>query len=98
MKRVKLLSPARAEIRAAMRWYESRQKGLGLEFVAVLDEALEAIAARPEAAPLWRPDRAWRKWVVRRFPYLVLFEVGPDFVTVIAVAHQRRRPGYWKNR
>ncbi len=98
MKRIKLLSPARAEIRAAMRWYESRKKGLGVEFVAVLDEALQAIAAHPESAPLWRTDRPWRKWVVRRFPYLVFFDVGSDIVTVVAVAHQRRRPGYWLKR
>src|SRR5262245_31216264 len=35
MKPVKLLAPAKTEIRAAMKWYESRQIGLGLEFVAV---------------------------------------------------------------
>ncbi len=80
-----------------MLWYESRRRGLGVEFVAVLDEAFERIAQRSEAGALWRSDRSYRKWIVRRFPYNVFYEVG-EAVTVVAVAHQRRRPGYWIGR
>jgi len=95
---VKLLPPARAEVRAAMRWYEAREDGLGREFLLLLDEALRQLAARPSASPLWRSDRPYRKQLVRRFPYVVFFEVSEEAVTVVAVAHQRRRPGYWLDR
>lgn len=97
MRRVKVLPGAREEIRAAMRWYESRRPGLGVEFVAIIDEALRQVAETPEAAPVWRADRPYRKWLVRRFPYAVFFELG-DVVAVVAVAHLRRRPGYWVGR
>jgi len=94
---VRVLAPARAEIHAAMRSYESRRKGLGLDFVAMIDEALQRIGRLPEAAPAWRTDRSYRRLVVRRFPFVVVFEIS-DVVTVVAVAHQRRRPGYWLDR
>ena len=81
-----------------MRWYEARQPGLGVEFVGVVDEALQRIVSRPEALPLWRPDRLYRKCLVRRFPYIVFFEYSGDTVTVVAIAHRRRQPEYWLNR
>ena len=98
MKRVKVLPPARAEVRAAMRWYEARRPGLGLELVAVVDESFRRIAENPEANPLWRSDRPYRKRLVRRFPYTVFFDFLGDTITVVAVAHQQRRPGYWLDR
>jgi hypothetical protein len=35
---------------------------------------------------------------MRRFPYLVVYREVSTGLQVIAVAHGRRRPGYWKNR
>jgi len=81
-----------------MRWYESREKGLGVEFVALVDEAFRRIADSPERWPLWREGRPYRKKVVRRFPYTVFFTTDGESATVLAVAHQRRRPGYWVDR
>jgi toxin ParE1/3/4 len=89
VKRVVVLPPAREEIRAAVRWYEAQRTGLGVELLAVIDEAFEKIAARPTASPLWRTDRRYRKRLVRRFPYTVFFEVDDEIVTIVAVAHQR---------
>lgn len=95
MKRVQIISAARAEMRAAVRWYESRRRGLGFEFVTIVDEDLKRIAALPEAAPLWRSNRPYRMWTVRRFPYAIFYEIRDEIVMVLAIAHQRRRPGYW---
>lgn len=64
----------------------------------MIDEALEKNAARPEASPLWRFNHPYRKRIVRRFPYVVFFEITGDVVTIVAVAHQRHRPGYWLDR
>jgi len=95
---VVLLPAAQAEARAAMRWYEAREEGLGREFVLQLDEALRQIATHPNASPLWKCDRPYRKQLVRRFPYVIFFEASEEGVTVVAVAHQKRRPGYWLDR
>jgi hypothetical protein len=37
-----------------------------------------------------------RKFVLPRYPYSLYFEVVGDTVNVLAVAHNRRLPGYWK--
>jgi plasmid stabilization system protein ParE len=82
MKHLKVPPAAREEIRAAMRWYESRRPALGVEFIAIIDEALRHLAEDPETAPVWRADRPYRRWLVRRFPYAVFFELG-ETVSVV---------------
>jgi toxin ParE1/3/4 len=98
-RRLVVLPEAEEEISAAAEWYESQKTGLGVELMAEVDEALVDIADRPEAWPLWRDDRAYRKRLLTRFPYVIFYElVGRDRVDVVAVAHARRKPGYWLER
>ncbi len=87
---------AEAEVEEAASWYEARRVGLGLEFVAAIDRALADIAERPESFPVWAPP--WRRVVLQRFPFVVYFELEVERVVVMAVAHARRRPGYWMAR
>ena len=95
---VRVLRDAEAEIRSSMRWYEEKRIGLGLDFVALVDEAISQIAERPFSYPLWRKERPYRKAAMRRFPFTVFYTVEDDYVQVVAVAHQKRRPGYWTER
>lgn len=83
---------------AAAEWYEERRDGLGAELIAVVDRALERIQDNPEMFPVWRAGYPYRELVLRRFPYVVFFVVSADDVEVIAVAHAKRRPGYWMSR
>ncbi|WP_438003790.1 hypothetical protein [Sorangium sp. So ce321] len=39
-----------------------------------------------------------RWWLVRRFPYSVLYRVRDDHIRILAIAHQNRRPFYWRGR
>jgi hypothetical protein len=96
---VELHPEARAEIRAAALWYEERRAGLGDDFVSEISTALTRIEERAESFPVWpgtgeRPV-VIRKAAVRRFPYLVAFDIHADHALVLAVAHARRRPLYW---
>jgi hypothetical protein len=84
---------ADTEVEEATVWYEARRAGLGLEFVAAADHVLVDIGEAPERFPTWAPP--WRRAVLRRFPFVVFYEVEQDHVAVMAVAHARRRPGYW---
>jgi len=96
-RRIRLLPDAEGEL-AASEWYENRRDGLGVEFVAEVDVALGGIAERPEAWPLWRSDRPYRR-ALRRFPFVVFYRLlGSGDVEVTAVAHSKRRPGYWLSR
>jgi plasmid stabilization system protein ParE len=89
---------AEEELAQAAEWYESRRPGLGVELVAVIDRAMASIVAGPTRYQLWRSDRAYRKFVVSRFPYVIFFRVEGESVVVVAIAHAKRRPGYWVDR
>lgn len=40
----------------------------------------------------------YRRVLMQRFPFAVYYEIAEDQIRIIAVAHQRRLPGYWKGR
>ena len=89
---------AEAELAAAALWYEAKCPGLGADFVAAIDVSLERIAETPLASALWRPELPFRQHVVWRFPFVVFYTVTDDAIEVYAVAHAKRRPGYWMGR
>lgn len=79
-------------------WNEAKRRGLGIELVAVVDRALQSILENPEACPVWLPDRPYRKRLATHFPYVVFFRIDAATVEIVAVAHAKRRPGYWLDR
>ena len=94
MKRVLVVGPiAEREIETTARWYEAREPGLGEGFIVELLRAPDDIEAQPEAFPVLAG--AYRRKLLDRFPYAVIYKVAPRRVYVRAVAHGRRRPEYW---
>jgi len=91
---------AYAEMAEAARWYDAQRVGLGGEFLAAIDAAFALIEGNPNKgsrAPSI-PDEDIRRVFVRRFPHQVIYIQLPDRIQVLAVAHERRRPGYWEGR
>lgn len=87
---------ARAEFEKSALFYNEKFPGLGLEFAAEVQTAVAFAFAHPEAGtPV--SDR-FRRVVVRRFPYSVVYRSKGDRIYIIAVAHQRRHPNYWNDR
>ena len=75
--------------------------GLGLTFLAAVDGAVEYLAAWPEsgsAVPGVRASLPVRQLPVSRFPYRIVYMIDSEELRVLAVAHTRRRPGYWRSR
>jgi|SRR5688572_214250 plasmid stabilization system protein ParE len=95
-KRVELHPAAVRESAAAYRWYAERNSLAAERFVAELDRAIERISQRPASFP--KHLAGTRRSVLSRYPYLVVFQETDDVIRVIAVAHGRRRPGYWRKR
>lgn len=85
---------AEDDITHAFGWYRERNALAADAFRSSVFAAIDRIVA----APLNRPEDedGNRKFVLRRFPYSVHDEVCNRTVTVLAVAHHRRRPGYWR--
>ena len=93
---VEILPEAEAEIGEAFLWYFERSP---IAADAFRTETLEAIDQIGTDALMWPEDEdAIRRHILRHFPYTVFYEIRGNTVTVLAVAHQRRRPGYWRER
>ncbi|MGH9122204.1 MAG: type II toxin-antitoxin system RelE/ParE family toxin [Acidimicrobiales bacterium] len=89
------------ELQDAHDWYERENHGVGGEFLADLLEVLQNLADWPGLGPRIAVPRAsseFRRASLRRFPYGIVYVVLDDLLVVMAVPHNRRRPGYWCDR
>ena len=94
---VRLRLAAEADIQEASEWYEDREPGLGGRFLDELGSTFTKIRLSPLQFP--RIARSLRRALLRRFPYTIYFVLSDDVsVAVVAVLHQRRKPGIWKQR
>jgi plasmid stabilization system protein ParE len=85
------------EAQTAYRWYALRSLRAAQAFQDQLDRAVQWIAAAPNSWPVYRGSNHWIR--ARGFPYIVYYRVlDPTSVLVKAVAHTRRRTGYWLRR
>ena len=96
MLEIALHENADEEFKAAIRFYESRLTGLGDTFYQRVSEALDLILAQPFAGQVLFDN--YRRWLIRQFPYSIVYRIESDWIYVLAVAHWSRRPGYWKTR
>jgi plasmid stabilization system protein ParE len=87
---------ARAEMRESVEFYEAQLDGLGLRFLSAVEKTSEWISAHPEAGSPLRGE--FRKRIIPGFPYNIIYRVWKDYIYLVAVAHQHRRPGYWRDR
>ena len=87
---------AKAEFLAAVRYYEHCQSGLGYRFKEYVQSAVQKIAKTPLQ---YRTVRSpFRRYLLPKFPYALIFSIEPDHIRIIAVAHTKRKPGYWLKR
>lgn len=99
--RVIVLDEAEDELIAARQWYETQRPGLGLEFRNVIDEAIDRLLEAPlSASPVVSVPSSVgaRRVFVKRFPYSIVFIEHNEDLWIVAFAHHRRRPGYWRKR
>lgn len=92
---------ARHELRGAIERDEEELPGRGLRLEEQVARVLLRIRRLPLSAPIWSGlDSAYevRRAKVRRHPYLVVYMVRPDQLIILAVAHTKKKPGYWANR
>jgi toxin ParE1/3/4 len=85
-----------AEMVEAAAFYEERAPGLGQDFFEEVEGVFRLVVENPDAGTSREPP--YRRFVCRRFPFAVIYCETPGGVRILAVMHQRRRPGYWKDR
>ena len=85
------------EAREAGKWYSAKAGRLAArKFEQELDGAVKRIAESPERWPQYR--RGTRRYLLQRFPYAVIYRLSGTSVQILAIAHARRRPEFWKQR
>ena len=90
------LEPAQIELEEEVRYLNEQQVDLGYEFVKEVADAIARILKYPEG---WtRLSKRTRRCRTRRFPYGVIYQIRGDKILVVAVAHLRRKPFYWRDR
>jgi plasmid stabilization system protein ParE len=87
---------AQDEYQVALIWYQARSPQAAARFEAEVERVLGSVAANPGMFPVY--DDEHRFAMLRRFPYSVVYRMQPGQVYVVAVAHSRRSPGYWRGR
>ncbi|MFM2076104.1 MAG: hypothetical protein RJB34_2409 [Pseudomonadota bacterium] len=69
---------------------------LGLAFVAEFERAVNFVLGNPFLGVVFRGTR--RRYILRRFPYSIIYQVAAEELRILVVANHRRRPGYWAYR
>lgn len=87
---------AKDEFLVAVRYYEECQEGLGRRFRVVIETAVQLISESPFMYRLLKAP--FRRYLLPKFPYSIIYSIEPDHIHIIAVAHNKRKPEYWLNR
>ncbi len=87
---------AETEFLEAVSRYEAEVPGLGERLDSEVQKAGTLLLEYPEiGSPL---DDGLRKLVLDRFPYYLIYFLYSEAVHIVAVAHEKREPGYWLER
>ncbi len=94
--RISFHPKATAELEASSDWYAERSHYAARNFCVAIDVAITNIEADPKR--FVRIDARHRACNVQKFPFQIVFRHDGDRVHIVAVAHAKRRPGYWHDR
>ncbi len=84
------------EMNHASAWYEKQQKGLGKRFLAAVQDCIQKIGINPASYPEVCPH--FRRGIVHRFPFAVVYKTSRNHIEIYAVMHLHREPEYWRYR
>lgn len=96
MTRTRFLKPAEAEIDEAIAYFDEQREGLGDRFERDLSDTVRLLTEYPLTGKSL--SKLVRKFPLHTFRYNVIYVLDGDEIAIVAVAHHRRRPGYWRGR
>jgi plasmid stabilization system protein ParE len=92
----RFLPPAEEEMIEASLFYEAVSTSLGHDFLDDVQRSIDTLREHPRLGQA--VGRGLRRMLLHRFPFSLIYSVESDAILVVAVAHYKRRPGYWKGR
>ncbi len=88
---------AESDLREAATYYRERAgTALAQAFFAEFERTMHVLLEHPLLGALWLHGK--RRLVMKHFPYSITYVVTAEEIRVLAIAHQSRRPGYWRKR
>ncbi len=87
---------AMAEFLEAVKYYEDNKKGLGVRYRQVIETGVHKITKLPFLYRFIHPP--FRRYLLQKFPYAIIYSIEPDHIRIIAIAHTKRKPDYWLKR
>jgi plasmid stabilization system protein ParE len=93
---VDVLPQALEEAREARDYYLSKSAAAEEAFRKELEHAVSMIREHPETWPVY--VHGTRRFVLHRFPFSVVYRTVDASPLIVAIAHAKRKPGYWRSR
>ncbi len=87
---------ARSEFLEAIQYYENCQKDLGRRFRNAVEDSIRRISESPLMYRVLHSP--FRRFLINKFPYAIIYTIEPESIRIIAVAHTKRKPYFWKYR
>lgn len=89
------------DARDAFEWYAKRSQRTAEQFADLFEEAAVGIVRNPKSFSLVEEKNLrgeFRRCILKKFKFSIIFQVGKEVLLVVAVAHPSRDPGYWMRR
>jgi len=96
VKPLELHPGAEEDYLSSLAWYRNRNFSTAEKFDDAFWRAIHAVEDAPERWPVYFSD--FRRYTLHQFPFSLVYRVEPSRTFVLAVAHGKRRPGYWLDR
>ncbi|MHA4867609.1 type II toxin-antitoxin system RelE/ParE family toxin [Duganella sp. PWIR1] len=96
MIQARFLPEAEDELMKEVAYYSNAGSGLGAKFQLAVEEAVKLAAAKPEAGT--PAQNGTRRRIIKGFPFSVVYRPSDTEILIVALAHHRRKPGYWLGR
>jgi plasmid stabilization system protein ParE len=90
------IAQAREEFLAEVAYYNTKEPGLGIRFSIAVEKAVALTITFPQIGSV--SGHGTRRIIVKDFPFNIIYKSLPIGLVIFAVAHQSRRPGYWRER
>ncbi len=97
MKPIVIHSEAIAELDGTISYYDDQKVGLGLDFLAEVEQAINKIQQNPNLGAIYNVE-GLRRYVIQRFPFLIFYTELEAVIWIVAIAHGKRKPNYWIQR
>jgi plasmid stabilization system protein ParE len=94
--RVSFHPAADAEVERAQAWYEERSVFAAAGFLQELTRAVQRLRSTPQLHP--PPEHGTRRILLEQYPFSLFYILRSEEIFIVAVAHHKRRPGYWAAR